>query len=1063
MAQFWQSFQDVYGDFGEASTTVDEYAIANIQSAQPEPVSVGSDADDINPTNLLRARKDVIGMIADASLSASGALVPEAESAVRARIRDCLEMESRLHRGGQDAAEAVNLLQYVLGKTDSFLNKNPLHRAKLLVQLILETNKERERRLPLLRPSGGQHPLFMAIEFDIGSKKDEEPSDLARFLCSVLDQREAADAISTQNAAGETCLHQAIRKDLDGVEEMIDLAHIEIFQCQSLPKSPPAPQQWEGPREEHDGNTPLHDALHHSKCYPAFPGCPPAVRWLFKAVMPDQAAPVTSAQPNQHRAQVQAPRPDASGPAGQANKAGQPLTRRPTLPPSSSELGANACSTCKAAAQTFLETRARRLRILEKLLQRDSHALTVHNSTGQSPYLYFTRDATKAAEAAARSTNTSLGGPGERGALKPSDVSAIAKGKGASDSGKNTEPSIALQGNQASPANKKAPMQGSVSSHELHHLRTDLLAIEITNLCQREVFELGGYEKAYQCLFPSQKAATAPTCQAEADLDVFFILDGKTQRISHTTTSNFNYLQFAPEMAKVVLSLEYNRDRVVGSLDEVWKSDQLNIINVFKWLKGRKDSPRAPGKGVRSILKLVVLDNKERPCSDETVEKCLDGLEIRYLDWNTPDLAAETLGKAKELVELDLYWSGLRAVMSGWLDTKGLSILKSLRTIRLHARPGREEAGVQLLKDLVVVSNPGQPESDRALRKVIPADKNKKPQASSGAEGRSDDSNDSTLPHPWIKAAKAMGEWLVNLDGISERPPGRDQLVKIALLDDGVDPTFHGVGRYLAHPRWPRDSSSDPKPLFLSSKQHGSKLAWLIKSVCPHVRIYVGKLTYESDNGLRQRSFSLKQAKDAIDWAVRCKVDIISMSWSVRKLSEKKGNQADDIEALKTSIDNASKANILMFCAAGDNMGNSRSDNEWLPCGWPETRSIGATDRYNGIQPYVVQRGVDYYFPGEYLFVDIDKSPTTYQAGNSGATALASGLAALVLFCMRREKLAIPKDVAKFMDRVMTNVFTGRDGTNLDKVVQSSVLIRAVNDNMELKELAGKFSAQFDG
>lgn len=67
-------------------------------------------------------------------------------------------------------------------------------------------------------------------------------------------------------------------------------------------------------------------------------------------------------------------------------------------------------------------------------------------------------------------------------------------------------------------------------------------------------------------------------------------------------------------------------------------------------------------------MRLTVRDNPPYFCSDETIEKCLEGLEIRYLDWNRPDLSTHTLLKAPDLVQVDLYWDGIYAVLCSWSD-----------------------------------------------------------------------------------------------------------------------------------------------------------------------------------------------------------------------------------------------------------------------------------------------------------------------------------------------------------------------------------------------------------
>lgn len=82
---------------------------------------------------------------------------------------------------------------------------------------------------------------------------------------------------------------------------------------------------------------------------------------------------------------------------------------------------------------------------------------------------------------------------------------------------------------------------------------------------------------------------------------------------------------------------------------------------VFKWLGE---------KGVKRILKLVVVDNQEWQCSDETIEECLKPWDIRYLDWNKRDLSIEIIrqGHAGKLVELWLIWSGQNTALRGWSD-----------------------------------------------------------------------------------------------------------------------------------------------------------------------------------------------------------------------------------------------------------------------------------------------------------------------------------------------------------------------------------------------------------
>jgi hypothetical protein len=95
---------------------------------------------------------------------------------------------------------------------------------------------------------------------------------------------------------------------------------------------------------------------------------------------------------------------------------------------------------------------------------------------------------------------------------------------------------------------------------------------------------------------------------------------------------------------------------------EMARSKNVGYLRaVFDWLRK---------KGVRRILRLVIVDNQEWQCSDETIEECLKGWDIRHLDWNKRDLSIEIIknGEAAKMVELFLSWSGQNTALLGWSD-----------------------------------------------------------------------------------------------------------------------------------------------------------------------------------------------------------------------------------------------------------------------------------------------------------------------------------------------------------------------------------------------------------
>ena len=92
---------------------------------------------------------------------------------------------------------------------------------------------------------------------------------------------------------------------------------------------------------------------------------------------------------------------------------------------------------------------------------------------------------------------------------------------------------------------------------------------------------------------------------------------------------------------------------------------------VFQWLKRQN---------VKSVLKLTVIDNAEPSHSDESIEACVDGLDIRIWNWYKIDLCCSVVSKSAPRVNnLALHSSGNNAVLVGWSSRVGLATLKEVR------------------------------------------------------------------------------------------------------------------------------------------------------------------------------------------------------------------------------------------------------------------------------------------------------------------------------------------------------------------------------------------------
>ncbi len=109
--------------------------------------------------------------------------------------------------------------------------------------------------------------------------------------------------------------------------------------------------------------------------------------------------------------------------------------------------------------------------------------------------------------------------------------------------------------------------------------------------------------------------------------------------------------------------------------------------------------------------------------------------------------------------------------------------------------------------------------------------------------------------HPWFIKATEFADQLRKL-----KWPHLEKIkIKVALIDDGVSPTYEHVSKYLHHPGWPY-TGERAQENFTSTNGHGSKMAYLITKICPFVEIYVAKLDAKTST-FSERTFNLGAAK----------------------------------------------------------------------------------------------------------------------------------------------------------------------------------------------------------
>jgi hypothetical protein len=124
------------------------------------------------------------------------------------------------------------------------------------------------------------------------------------------------------------------------------------------------------------------------------------------------------------------------------------------------------------------------------------------------------------------------------------------------------------------------------------------------------------------------------------------------------------------------------------------------------------------------------------------------------------------------------------------------------------------------------------------------------------------------------------------------------------------------------------------------------------------------------------------------------------MSWTIRETAE----NGNDIKDLSKAVEKAYDANILMFCSASDK--GAHPENDYPANDTKRTFRIGAaTADGRAWAPAGDIANLDFIVPGHrvqdrsaYGNMNTDLTPRT---GSSVATALAAGLGALILHCVR--------------------------------------------------------------
>jgi subtilisin family serine protease len=237
-------------------------------------------------------------------------------------------------------------------------------------------------------------------------------------------------------------------------------------------------------------------------------------------------------------------------------------------------------------------------------------------------------------------------------------------------------------------------------------------------------------------------------------------------------------------------------------------------------------------------------------------------------------------------------------------------------------------------------------------------------------------------------------EW--NLD----EKGGYTPYIKVAVIDNGVDPgsiDCRGVSGASFVP-----SGTGESNWWYVKHPHGTSMARVISEINPHCRLLVAKV------GDTRTDFTATRLIKAIKWAVDAGADVISMSLSLD--SEDTG--------LDISINEASKEGVVILASINGEGANAKTSA--FPASHPNVIAIGSADSQGSPSRGTVDGEAEFLLPGEHIIAHAEflngLADASEISGPSVATAIASGLASLVLACDRFALHSQAKDEADWLN-----------------------------------------------
>ncbi|KAH0595438.1 hypothetical protein MHUMG1_06613 [Metarhizium humberi] len=429
------------------------------------------------------------------------------------------------------------------------------------------------------------------------------------------------------------------------------------------------------------------------------------------------------------------------------------------------------------------------------------------------------------------------------------------------------------------------------------------------------------------------------------------------------------------------------------------------VWSILNWLKKTKH--------VEGIYELSIRDSCYLPHAENVIRACLKDFNISVLDWRCPDLSLEVLhdgGESKtpicpDLETLRLYARGWPA-LAYWTSEESLYLLgRFTRLKQVEIFVLKEFVGMTLCETYATEATERFDKFKTAHSNAVTFELEITPKRWSDLSPT--DQRPVLRRETTAVEVTKLGDFLLAYESIhrdfANQAWRNDRLekgilcndldesrkhtpyIRVAIIDNGVDPESIHCHKITGASFVP--SHTGESNWWYIRHPHGTKMARIVTDLNPHCHLLVAKV------GDSRSDFTAARIIKALGWAVAAGADIISLSLTLDK---------EDVN-LELAVNKAAASGaVILASVRGEGV---NTEIKPIPAAYGNVLAIGSADGTGAASSGTLEGQARHLFPGERIVAHteylggLDDAPNV--SGPSVATAVAAGVASLVLSCNR--------------------------------------------------------------